>query len=105
MYESTPPSPCVGVPIQKMALVAVAVAVAALVASVAAFVVPSSYEHVRGRWRPSMCAGGRGGPRVGFACVFHAWPRSLLWTSGINVHLPSRIFLDFLKLRGRGPKT
>ena len=42
---------------------AVPVAVAAASASAAAFVVPSSYEH--GWWRPSMCAGGRGGPRGG----------------------------------------
>ena len=33
------------------------------VTAVAAFVVPSSYEH--GWWRPSMCAGDRGGPRGG----------------------------------------
>ena len=64
MYEPTPPSPYVGVPVKKMALVAVTVVVAA---SAAAFAVHSSYEHVRGRWRPSMCAGGtcRGGPRDG----------------------------------------
>ena len=63
MYESTPPSPYVGVLVQNMVLVALAVALvaaAAAAAAAAAFVFPSSYEHVRGRWRPSMCAGGGG---------------------------------------------